>query len=37
VCSSKKKAEEHRKFMEGVMQKHEPYNRIYWVYDQRVT
>ncbi len=37
VCSSRKKAEAHQKFMEEVMQKHEPYNRVYWVFDQRVV
>jgi hypothetical protein len=37
VCSSKKKAEEHKIYIEDVMKKGgEPW-RVYWVYDARVV
>ena len=38
VCSSKKKAEDHKVYISKLMEKHEPENlRVYWVYDQRVV
>lgn len=38
VCSSKKKAEEFRNYISGVMAKHDPDNKyIHWVFDQRVA
>lgn len=38
VCSSRKKAEEFRDYIEGVMSRHDP-DTLYahWVYDQRVV
>ena len=36
VCSSKKKAEEHEKYMTALM-KGTDHERIYWVYDARVV
>lgn len=35
VCSSKKKAEAHKIFIEDVMSTEPP--RVYWVYDARVV
>jgi len=38
VCSSKKKADKYRNYIEGVMSKHDPDNvYAHWVYDQRVV
>lgn len=38
VCSSKKKAEEHRDYMDNLMRREEPDNlRTYWVASQRVV
>ena len=38
VCSSKKKAEEHKSYISEVMAKHEPEaTRAYWVTDMRVV
>lgn len=37
VCSSKKKAEAHKKYIEDVMSKGGEPPRVYWVYDARVT
>jgi hypothetical protein len=38
VCSSKKKADEHKTYISEVMAKHEPENlRAYWVTDMRVV
>jgi hypothetical protein len=36
ICSSKKKAESHQKYMTELMDKHET-PRIYWIYDGRVA
>lgn len=38
VCSSKKKAEDHKVYISDIMNRHEPeISRVYWVYDQRVV
>jgi hypothetical protein len=38
VCSSKKKAEDHKDYISKVMEKHDPANvYVHWVYDQRVV
>lgn len=38
VCSTKKKAEQHKEWMEEVMEKHgDGVLRAYWVYDSRVA
>ena len=37
VCSSKKKAEAHKTFIEDVMKKGDEPPRVYWVYDARVV
>lgn len=38
VCSSKKKAEEHRDYIDNLMRREEPdNNRVYWVMSQRVV
>lgn len=38
VCSSRKKAEDHCKYISMVMAKHDPENHYHhWVYDQRVV
>ena len=38
VCSSKKKADEFKDYISGVMKKHDPDNEyVHWVFDQRVA
>lgn len=38
VCSSKKKADEHKDYISKLMEKHEPdVSRAYWVHEQRVV
>lgn len=37
VCSSKKKADEHRNYISELMNRDEPGNYYHWVYDQRVV
>jgi hypothetical protein len=36
VCSSRKKAEQHKKYIEILMRNHEDTIRTYWIYDARV-
>lgn len=37
ICSSKKRAEEYKNYIDDLMKKHEPDTlRVYWVYEGRV-